>query len=122
MTEQTNEKQATWTEEFEVEAHKLGETLKSLLQQSNTHRIIVRKQDDTVLLDIPVLAGVAAGGLSLYIAPFLTILAGITAALFRVKLQVIRRVEEPGPSDVSPAETATSEPDVAPATPEVMEA
>lgn len=91
MTEQTTTAERTWSEEFEVEANKLAENIKSLLKQTDVHRIRVRKQDDTVLLDIPVVAGVAAGGLALYLAPVMTVLGILGGAVLHLKVEVVRR-------------------------------
>jgi len=53
-------------------------------------RIIIRKPDDTVLLEIPLTAGVAVGGILVTFMPLLAGLGALAALLASVKIQVVR--------------------------------
>lgn len=92
--EETGTQKGTWTEEFEVEAGKLVESVKGLIQEGNVRRIIIRKQNDEVLLDLPLYFSVAAGALALYLAPWFTLLGIVAGAAVRLKVQVLRKSED----------------------------
>lgn len=91
MTEQTTTEQPTFTHEFEVESKKLLENLKGILRQGNARRIIVRKPNDDVLLDLPLPAGLGAAALVLYLTPFIALVTTMAGLAARVKVQVIQR-------------------------------
>jgi len=86
-----NSKQST--EEFEVDAGKVVDEVKKLIQQGNVRRLILRKENDEILMEIPLTAGVAAGGVITIFAPVLAALGAMAALLARVKIQVIRMDE-----------------------------
>jgi hypothetical protein len=79
-----------WTEEFIIDAGKLVDEIKELIHQGNVRRIIIRKENDEILLEIPLTAGVAVGGVVTAFAPLLTALGAMAALLTRVKVQVVR--------------------------------
>lgn len=88
MTEQTN-----WTQQFEVESEKLLENIKRILREGNARRIIIRKPNDEVLLDLPLPAGLGATALLLYVAPFIAVVTVIVGLAARLKVQVIQRTD-----------------------------
>lgn len=92
--EQPGTQKATWTEEFEVETGKLVDSVKALIQEGNVRRIIIRKQNDEVLLDLPLYFSAAAGALALYLAPWFTLLGVVAGAAVRLKVQVVRKEED----------------------------
>jgi hypothetical protein len=83
-----NPKQST--EEFEVDAGKVVDEVKKLIQQGNVRRLILRKENDEILMEIPLTTGVAAGGVITIFAPVLAALGAMAALLARVKIQVVR--------------------------------
>jgi hypothetical protein len=93
MNEQTTAGQDNWTEEFQVETDKLLETLKRIISEGNARRVIIRKQDDSVLLDLPLPFGLLAGGILAWYAPVIAVVTAIGGAAARLKVQVIHRVE-----------------------------
>lgn len=80
-------------EEFEVDAGKVVDEVKKLIQQGNVRRLILRKETDEILMEIPLTAGIAAGSVIAIFAPVLAALGAMAALLTRVKIQVVR-VEE----------------------------
>ncbi len=90
MTEGKAPEGHTWTEELEVAANEVVDTVRELLHQGNVRRIIIRKSDDTVLLEIPMTAGVAVGGAIALFTPVLAGLGALAALLASVKIQVVR--------------------------------
>lgn len=79
-----------WAEEIEVAVEGLTERVKELVQEGNVRRLIIRKVNGDLLLDVPLTAGVAAGAVLTYLLPLLVGLLAITGLLTRVKIQVIR--------------------------------
>lgn len=90
MSEQKPHEERTWTEELEVSGKEVVDTVRDLLHQGNVRRIIIRKPDDTVLLEIPLTAGVAVGGILVTFMPLLAGLGALAALLASVKIQVVR--------------------------------
>ena len=90
MDEQKAPEQHSWTEEIELAANEVVDTVKELLHQGNVRRIIIRKSDDQVLIEIPLTAGVAVGSAMAFFAPVLAAVGALAALLASVKVQVVR--------------------------------
>ena len=88
----TNRK--TWTEEIEVNARDIIEKIKELIQEGNVRRLIIKKENGDLLLEVPLTAGVAAGGLVTLVAPVLAALGAMAALLTKVKFEIVRVEEE----------------------------
>jgi hypothetical protein len=86
-------------EEFEVDAGKVVDEVKKLIAQGNVRRLILRKENDEVLMEIPLTAGVAAGSILTIFAPVLAALGAMAALLARVKIQVVRVEDDPAAED-----------------------
>jgi hypothetical protein len=56
----------------------------------NVRRLIIRNQDDEVLLEVPLTAGVVVGGAVTIVAPVLAAMGALAALLTHVKIEVIR--------------------------------
>jgi len=79
-----------WIEEIEVAGSQLVERVKELVSEGNVRRLIVRAQDDRVLMEIPLTAGIAVGGVVTIFAPVLAALGALAALIAHVKVQIIR--------------------------------
>jgi len=86
-------------EEFEVDAGKVVDEVKKLIAQGNVRRLILRKENDEILMEIPLTAGVAAGSILTIFAPVLAALGAMAALLARVKIQVVRIDNDPSVED-----------------------
>ena len=84
-----------WVEEIEVAGSQLVERVKELVGEGNVRRLIVRMPDDRVLLEIPLTAGVAVGGVITIIAPVLAALGALAALIAHLKVQIIRTDDTP---------------------------
>ncbi len=94
-TQESNETQErTFTEEIEIAANEVVDTIKDLIQQGNVRRVIIRKPTDEILLEIPLTASVAVSSVVVVFAPLLAALGAMAALLASVKVQVVR-VEDP---------------------------
>lgn len=84
----------TFQEEIEVAGNEVVGRVKELIEQGNVRRIIVRNAEDRVLLEIPLTAGVVAGGAMVAFLPALAALGAFAALVARVKIEVIREIKE----------------------------
>lgn len=80
----------TFTEQIEIAASELVERTKELVEEGNVRRLIIRTPNDEVLLEVPLTAGVAVGGMVTLVAPVLAALGALAALLTRVKVEVVR--------------------------------
>lgn len=87
-------KKRTFVEEVEVAGNNLVDRIKSLVQESNTRRVVISNTEGEELISIPLTFGVVAGGLITMSAPLLAALGAIAALVTKVKLKVIREVDE----------------------------
>lgn len=87
--EPTKEEHA-WTEQIEIAGSELVERTKELIEEGNVRRLIIRTQDDKLLLEVPLTAGVAVGGVVTVLAPVLAALGAMAALLARVKVEIVR--------------------------------
>ena len=70
----TEEDENTFTEKIEIAASDLVERTKELIEEGNVRRLIIRNQDDEVLMEVPLTAGVVVGGAVTIVAPVLAAL------------------------------------------------
>jgi hypothetical protein len=96
MTDQTPQQppERHFTEEIEVTANQLVDRVKELVQEGNVRRLIIRKPDNQVLLEIPLTAGLVAGGALTFFMPVLAALGAMAALVAQVKIEIVR-VENP---------------------------
>src|SRR4051794_38285996 len=80
----------TWTEQIEIAGSELVERTKELIEEGNVRRLIIRTKDDKRLLEVPLTAGVAIGGVVTLVAPVLAALGALAALLTRVKVEIVR--------------------------------
>jgi len=90
MAEESGKTERTWTEEIEVAGAELVGRIKELIKAGNVRRLILRTQDNKLLLEIPLTAGAVAGGVVVLVAPVLAALGAMAALLANVKVEVVR--------------------------------
>jgi hypothetical protein len=95
MTEPSKQEDRTWTEEIEINAGELVDRVKKVIEEGIVRRLIIRKPNDEILLEVPLTAGVAVGGVVTLFAPVLAALGALAALLAEVKVQVVRTDGEP---------------------------
>ena len=86
----TEEDEYTFTEHIEIAASDLVDRTKELIEEGNVRRLIIRNQDDEVLMEVPLTAGVVVGGTITIVAPVLAALGALAALLTHVKIEVVR--------------------------------
>jgi DNA-binding Lrp family transcriptional regulator len=78
------------TEEIEVAANQLVDRVKELVQEGNVRRLIIRNNENRVLLEIPLTAGVAAGAAVTLFMPLFAALGAMAALVAQVKIEIVR--------------------------------
>jgi diacylglycerol kinase family enzyme len=86
----TEEDERTFTEHIEIASGDLVGRTKELIEEGNVRRLIIRNQDDEVLLEVPLTAGVVVGGAVTIVAPVLAAMGALAALLTHVKIEVVR--------------------------------
>lgn len=89
-----NKEERTWIEEIEIAGSELVERVKELVKEGNVRRLIIRNSKGELLMEIPLTAGVAVGGVVTIIAPLLAALGAMAALLAKVKIEVVRTSDE----------------------------
>ena len=91
MSETPEQKQErTFTEEVKVTGDELVKRVKKLVAEGNVRRLIIRKPDGTSLMEIPLTAGVAVGGVAMILQPVLMALGALAFLLAEFKVEVVR--------------------------------
>jgi hypothetical protein len=80
----------TFTEQIEIAASELVDRTKELIEEGDVRRLIIRNQNDEVLLEVPLTAGVAVGGVVTILSPVLAALGAMAALLTHVKVEIVR--------------------------------
>ncbi len=90
MSNESGKSERSWTEEIKVTGNELVDRIKTLVSEGNVRRLIIRKPDGESLLEIPLTAGVAVGGVVTIMAPVLAALGALAALVAEFKVEVIR--------------------------------
>lgn len=88
------QEERTWSEEIELAGSQLVERVKEWIEEGNVRRLILRTPDNTVLIEIPLMAGAVVGGMLTFFAPLLAVLGAVASVLAHVKVEIVR-IEEP---------------------------
>ena len=93
MVKEIKDGERTWTEEIVVTGSDLVERVKKLVEQGNVRRLIIKKPDGDVLLEVPLTAGAVVGGTLVLIMPVLAALGALAALLAEVRVVIVRSEE-----------------------------
>ena len=88
MSKDPVKQERTWSEEVVVAGNQLVDRVKQLVAEGNVRRLIIRKSDGESLLEIPLTAGVAVGGVVTVMAPVLAALGALAALLAEFRIEV----------------------------------
>jgi repressor of nif and glnA expression len=97
----TEEGEGTFTEQIEIAASDLVDRTKELIEEGNVRRIIIRNEEDEVLMEVPLTAGVVVGGAVTIVAPVLAALGALAALLTYVKIEVVRERKDETDGEIS---------------------
>ncbi len=95
MSDSPKKPQNTWTEEIVIAGNQLVDRVKELVAEGNVRRLIIRKPSGEALMEIPLTAGVAVGGVVTIMAPILAALGALAALLAEVKVEIIHTNDPP---------------------------
>jgi hypothetical protein len=84
----------TITERVTVAGNELVDFVKKLIADGNVRRLIIRRPSGEALIEIPLTAGVVAGGALTLLAPVIAAVGAIAALLAKFEVDV-ERVDEP---------------------------
>jgi hypothetical protein len=93
MDDQGNDRKRNLIEEIEIAGDQLVNRVKELIREGNVRRLIIRKSGGDVLIEIPLSAGLAVGGVTTIFAPILVALGAMAALVASFKVEVVRRPE-----------------------------
>ena len=79
------------TDKVTITGNQLVEYVKYVIAAGNLRRLIIRKPNDGVLLEIPLTTGVAVGGVLTAMAPVLAAVGAMAALLSQVKVEIVRK-------------------------------
>lgn len=79
----------TWSEEILVAGGELVKKVKELIEKGNVRKIIIKKEDGSVLFEIPLTTGVAVGGALALFAPVLVAIGAVAGLLSHVRVEII---------------------------------
>jgi hypothetical protein len=87
-------KKRTWTEEIEVAGSELVDRVKELIEDSSATKLIIRKPNGDVLMEVPIVAGAAVGGAVTLFVPVLAAIGAMAALLAQFKVEIVREKDE----------------------------
>lgn len=64
--------------------------IKKLVSKGNLRRLVIRKPDGKIFMEIPLTAGAVVGGILLFFTPTLLALAALIALFKQVKVEIVR--------------------------------
>ena len=89
--EQTKAKnsQSQWNEELETFGNEAFNRVQELVEEGKVRRLVIRKADEAVLLDVPLLPAVIVGGLMMFWMPFLAVMSVVAAFVAKLKVNIV---------------------------------
>jgi hypothetical protein len=85
----------TWTEEIDIAGRDLVDCVTKVIREGNVRRVILRDAAGAVLIELPLAAGVAVGGVVVLAVPVVAALGAMAALLTNCRLQVVRAEDPP---------------------------
>ncbi len=104
MSEEQGKGKRNWQEEIEIAGDQLVGRIKELIREGNIRRLIIRNSDGHVLIEIPLTAGLAVGGVTTVIAPILVALGAMAALIASFKVEVVRKSDTEDGNGDTPVE------------------
>ena len=80
-------------EEIEVAGRDAVARAQDLISEGNVRRLIFLTDEDKVIFEVPLTAGVAAGAVAVLITPTLAAIGAAVAFLAKVKIRIVREEE-----------------------------
>jgi hypothetical protein len=84
------QKSGNITERVTIAGSELVDYVKRLIEQGNVRRLIIRKPDGDVLMEVPLTAGIAVSGALALMAPVLAAIGAMAALVAKVQVDIVR--------------------------------
>ena len=81
-------------ERITIAGNELVGYVKGLIAEGNVRRLIIRKPDGDVLMEVPLAAGIAVSGALTLMAPVLAALGAMAALVAKVQVEIVRRDDD----------------------------
>jgi hypothetical protein len=94
MTDDEPRPRRTTTEEIEVAGHQLVTRVKELVAEGRVRKLRIKEPDGDMVVEMPLNVGVVAGGVVALAAPGLAVLGVLAGLVTRVRIEVVRDVDE----------------------------
>ena len=91
MDDDPEKRKHGWIEVIEIAGDQLVGRVKELVKEGNVRRLIVRRSNGDVLLEVPLSAGLVVGGVTTILAPVLVALGAMAGLIASFKVEVVRR-------------------------------
>lgn len=93
--DQNEGRKRTFTEEIELAGTELVKRIKELVAEGNVRTLRVKTPGrEQPFLELPLTGGVVGGGVLLLAAPWLAALGALAAIVAKVKIEIVRDVED----------------------------
>lgn len=93
------------TERVTVAGSELVNYVKQLVAEGNVRRLIIRKPGGATLIEVPLTAGVAVGGVLTLLAPVIAALGAMAALIAKFEIDILRtdqKTDDDNDPDVLP--------------------
>lgn len=85
-----NEPKAPLHERVTLAGSELVDYVKDLIAEGHVRKLIIRKPDGDVLMEVPLTAGIAVGGALTLMMPVLAAIGAMAALVAKVQVEIIR--------------------------------
>lgn len=82
-------------EQVHVAGKELLDTIRRLIDEGRSKKLLLWSEDGKKLLEIPLNPGVVIGGAAVVLAPFFVAIAGIAAVVKKVRIEIVPLDDEP---------------------------
>ena len=82
-----------WIEEIRIRGTEAVERIKELVAEGNVRKIVLKKENDEILFELPLTAGVLAGGAVTLMAPVIAAIGAAAAFLAHLKVEIHRETD-----------------------------
>ena len=83
-----------WIEEIKVRGAEAVDRIRELFAEGNVRKVVLKKENGDVLFELPLTAGVLAGGAVTLMAPVIAAIGAAAAFLAHVRIEIHRSEDE----------------------------
>ncbi|MCK5248770.1 MAG: DUF4342 domain-containing protein [Spirochaetaceae bacterium] len=83
-----------WIEEIKVRGTEAVDRIRELFAEGNVRKVVLKKENGDVLFELPLTAGVLAGGAVTLMAPVIAAIGAAAAFLAHVRIEIHRSEDE----------------------------